>query len=313
MAQFVDARHRDIIAEAPFFFAAGFATSPPRGPFGYAKGEQQPLGDIPPFAFVRGSIHTGAPAAPQPVGNHAITPQQLAERAPHVFTLAGSPKIIVFRPTGRAFGIQQPFDSAPHTWTTRFLPTISVIPKPPVGSSFRAFSSQHFADIPPFAYARGLPANATIPPTTAEILSSAIYRIVNANLTVQVPLIYQASDTIPPGYVIATIPPSGTQLPIWASVQIIVSSGPAYPFQALLPPNVVGLTAQDARDAIFAAGLSLDQNLWIVSPITAGFVVSQSLSTTVPVLPGTLMQLTLSLGPTKPPFPTPPIPPPLPS
>jgi PASTA domain len=312
VAQFVDAGHRSIVAEAPFFFAAGFATAPPRGPFGYARGEQQPLGDAPPFAFVRGSILSATPPPAPPVGNHAsLTTPPVDGSAPFAFFSAGAPKVLTFRPTGRAFGIAQPAESAPWTWSTRFLPTASIVPQRPVGSSFIALGRQYYDDLPPYAYARGLPANATIPPTTAEILSAAIYRIVNANLTVQVPLIYEASATIPPGYVIATIPPSGTQLPIWASVQIIVSSGPAYPPGTILPPNVLGKTAQDARDAIFSAGLSLDQNLWVVSPITAGFVVAQSLPPTTPVLPGTLIQLTLSLGPTKPPVPTPPIPPPL--
>jgi hypothetical protein len=394
----------DLLSDAPFFFAAGFATIPPRGPFGFAKGEQLPTGDAayswtggkpivneagsPVSGFALGQQHTDASAPevlvagmgsfppgppitarsfglqlPADVAPFSFTvglPQssnirpligafgaiQSADTAPFIHTVSRSPLIVVAPPLwiGKVFAEQQPDARSPWSYTTNFLAGASVVPKIPPSVTTRAFGLQlpdsapayvffdlgssnnispalqpppnnsmvfaytPFDDIAPYIWANGIPLGSTVPPVTAEILSAAIFRIVNANLLVSVPFLYQASNTIPPGYVINTIPPTGSMLPIWSAVEIIVSSGPAFPFGNVSTPNLIGMTAQTARDQVYASKLSLDRYLWAIDPSSAGTVIAQSIAPASVVLPGTVIQLTLSLGPTKPPIPTPALP-----
>lgn len=178
----------------------------------------------------------------------------------------------------------------------------------PLFYSVRSAWPQEWWDYQTQAPAGGITAGPFVPPIGPLILSEAIYIIVNANLLVAVPFIYEASDTIPPGYVIATIPPAGTQLPIWTPVTIVVSGGPAYAFGDVQVGDYGGFTAQVARDQIYAANLSLNSYRWQVSNDLAGNVIDQFPPPNVFVVPGTLVQLTLSLGPPQPPLPTPPVP-----
>ena len=358
-ATFVKARgHWDLAADAAFFFAAGFATSPPGPPPMRAKGELHLSGDAayaytfswrPPFvgttapgrAFglqLPGDVAPFSLALPTRLQNQAGPPitarafglqlpgdtapysfavgrakitnvppipggygrPQPPDFAPWVWVRSTSPVVLTFVPSFRTFGLQQPADRAPFSHVNLFVPGIHgpVTPSPTI-TDF-AFGLQQPGDFAAFTWTSGLPLGSTIPPVTAEILSAAIFRIVNANLLVAIPLLFQHSNTIPPGYVIDTIPPTGSVLPIWSPVQIIVSIGPAYPFGKVSVPYVVGMTAQAARDALFAAGLSLDRYSWQIDSATAGTVIAQSpAASSPPVFPGTLVRLTLSMGPTK--------------
>lgn len=128
-------------------------------------------------------------------------------------------------------------------------------------------------------------------------LDAACNLLVNAGLE---PIVqYQPSATVPPGTVISANPDSGATAATSSVVLLTVSNGPTASLGTVTVPNVVGLTAQAARTALAAAGCSLMQYLWAVNAATAGTVLSQSPLAGASVIAGTLVQLTLSQGPTK--------------
>ena len=63
----------------------------------------------------------------------------------------------------------------------------------------------------------------------------------------------QASDTVPSGDVISTNPPAGTQVEKNSSVALVVSTGSTSPEV----PNVVGMTAADAKTTLQSAGFKV--------------------------------------------------------
>lgn len=346
----------DILSEAPFFFAAGFSTQPPRGPFGSANGvaqtsdyapfsftngspavpltlyvpsqafgQQQPA-DVAAFSFTRNSIalnQAGSPVTDDAFGLQlpadtapftfvfgrqvftvskpapgAFGYAQVPDPAPYVFTRDGSPKIIVFTPSFKALGYAQAPDPAPFVFTNKFLPGASIIVPLPASMGTRTFPQPWATDPAPFfftfptQYSGGIPAGSLL-------VQQAVFNLVNAGL--EVFITYGYSMTVPYGYVISQNPPAGTPLPPFSVVTIVASEGfpPAPGVLSTITPSLNGLTAQDARNALFAAGLSLGQSIWVISAQTAGTVVSQNIPALMPVPYGTIVQLTLSLGPTK--------------
>ena len=343
----------DILSDAPFFFAAGYATQPPRGPFGKAYGElhlsgdaaysftnntpaipltlfipgkalgtQQPF-DAAAYTFARASIARNQAGPPgsnfargiqQPFdaapfsfadglvsitvlkpGAPAIGLQQPADTAPYVFTRDGAPKVIIFRPTGRVLTTQLPADAAPFVHTNKFLPGASVIlPMPPfIGKTFTNWLDTGEA---PYSLDGNSP-TVTPVPAGALLTQQAIYNLVNAGL--EVFITYGYDPVLPPGYLIAQFPPAGTPLPPFSVVTLVDSRGPS-PVPGgvgnVTVPFLNGMTAQDARDAIFAARLSLGFYSWTISAQTAGTVVAQNPIALSSVKPGTIVTLTLSLG-----------------
>ncbi len=128
-------------------------------------------------------------------------------------------------------------------------------------------------------------------------LDVALNLLVNAGLE---PLIqYTPSATVVAGLVISASPDSGAIVATNSVVQLTVSNGSITSPGTVAVPNVVGLTAQAARDALFAASCSSVQYLWTINAATAGTVLSQSPAAGVIVAPNSTVQLTLSQGPTK--------------
>ena len=87
-----------------------------------------------------------------------------------------------------------------------------------------------------------------------------------------VPVVVQQESDQPEKTVISQDPVAGTKVAAGDRVTITVSKGPS----TVAVPNVVGLTAQAARDALFAASCSSVQYLWTINAATAGTVLSQS-------------------------------------
>jgi eukaryotic-like serine/threonine-protein kinase len=133
--------------------------------------------------------------------------------------------------------------------------------------------------------------------TIGVMVQKAVYDIVNAQLQ---PIIeYSSSDSVPYGYVISWDPPQGTEVLPFSNVTITVSTGPptSTPAESAIP-NVIGLTTWDAATAIFDAGFSVDQYTWEVNDATAGTVLAQDPVSGTLALPGTIIVLTVSAGPT---------------
>lgn len=136
------------------------------------------------------------------------------------------------------------------------------------------------------------------------IVYQAVWDLVNAGLNVFI--VRERSDVIPYDYVISWNPPIGTDVPPYTSVTLTVSDGPVnQPPSTAAIPNVTGLTTWDARAAIFAGGFSLGEYTWAIDSSDAGTVIGQSPAAGTPAIPGTIVTLTVSLGPTQT---TPPVP-----
>jgi beta-lactam-binding protein with PASTA domain len=128
-------------------------------------------------------------------------------------------------------------------------------------------------------------------------IDTAVAAIVAAGLNVVIT--YQSDPTVPAGYVISQNPPQGTVVPIQGTVVTLVcSTGPGYPMGAVPMPGVIGLTAQQAVTALMSIGISMGKYLFAISSSPGGTVIAQSVPQNQFVIQGTIVQLTLSLGPT---------------
>ena len=132
-----------------------------------------------------------------------------------------------------------------------------------------------------------------VPNCEDVVQASAETLITGAGLTVGV----VATDfhaTIPAGNVISTTPAADTEVPVLASVDLLVSDGPA----PVPVPPCVGLTRTAAEAAITAAGLSIgtvtEENS---DTVAAGLVISQDPVDGTNVASGSPVDLWVSLGP----------------
>lgn len=231
-----------------------------------------------------------------------FAPQHIDPRAAYVFTRDRA--IIVVQAitpvaTRSVFTTQLPNSSAPWVFTVDGVSPFSpFIPTglPPVG--FPIAEVQWSSDLyqPPKVFTYFNP-GITQPIFQGLLVQQAIFSLVNAGL--EVFITYGYSTTVPRGYVIRLDPPAGTALPPFSVVTIEASQGlpPAPGVGQTVVPDMQGMTAQDARNAIYSAGLSLGQGSWVISAQTSGTVVSQSIAALMPVPYGTIVQLTISLGP----------------
>lgn len=81
------------------------------------------------------------------------------------------------------------------------------------------------------------------------------------------------SDTVPVGNIISTDPKAGIEVPKGTQVKIIVSSGPS----EVAVPSLLGLTEQEAKDALTKAGLAIGTISQGTSPTApAGKVIESS-------------------------------------
>ncbi len=104
----------------------------------------------------------------------------------------------------------------------------------------------------------------------------------------------QYNDTIPAGSVISQNPAAGTELLPGSAVDLVISLGP----QPVAVPNVVGLTRTAAESAVTGAGLDVGTIITQYSDtVPAGSVISQNPAAGTEVLPGSAVNLVISLGP----------------
>ncbi|HQL95100.1 MAG TPA: PASTA domain-containing protein, partial [Candidatus Hydrogenedentes bacterium] len=102
------------------------------------------------------------------------------------------------------------------------------------------------------------------------------------------------SATVPAGQVISQNPAAGVEVAPGASVDLVVSKGPA----PVTVPNVVGLTQAAAESALTGAGLAVGTVTESFSEtVPLGQVMSQSPASGVSVVPGTAVNLEVSKGP----------------
>lgn len=137
-------------------------------------------------------------------------------------------------------------------------------------------------------------------PFTNQILTQLmVYKLVNAGLQPQVQYAY---SNVPHDYVVGTVPPGGTVLPVNTPVLVFSSQGPPNPsLVGQFVPNVVGMPAAQAVATLSASFLSIDQFQWETSlTVGEGVVLSQMPPAGSYANPGTIVTLTLSAGTTPP-------------
>ena len=125
-----------------------------------------------------------------------------------------------------------------------------------------------------------------------------IAQLVNAGMLVQPNVNWITSPTVPYGKVISVVPVGGTSVNLWTYVTINASLGLAVGVVPNLVPNVVNLQAYDAEKACWAAQLDVGQRIYAFSnTVPAGYVIGQTTAAGSYQIPGTTIQLTVSLGP----------------
>ncbi|MEM9172813.1 MAG: PASTA domain-containing protein, partial [Pseudomonadota bacterium] len=137
------------------------------------------------------------------------------------------------------------------------------------------------------------PANVPVPTTAGGSQADAEAAIVAAGFVVG-SVDTEASDSVPAGQVIRTVPAAGTEVARGASIDLVVSSGPAN----IMVPDVTNLTQMAAETAIGNAGLVT--GLISTSPsdlVPVGNIISQNPVSGTMVSAGTTVNLTVSLGP----------------
>jgi serine/threonine-protein kinase len=101
------------------------------------------------------------------------------------------------------------------------------------------------------------------------------------------------NDTVPSGVVISTDPEAGTKVPKDTEVTLIVSSGPS----EVSVPSLLGLTEQEAKDALTAAGLTLGTITQGTSPTAPlGKVIESNPETGTYATSGSVVDLIISNG-----------------
>jgi RHS repeat-associated protein len=135
----------------------------------------------------------------------------------------------------------------------------------------------------------------TIPNVVARNLSGAVSSIFGAGLNLgTVTSVYDA--TIPNGFVISQSPVSGATVGLGSQINLVFSLGPQ---PTPVPvPTVVGQTEAQALANIAAASLVVGTIVRVSDPtVPAGFVIAQAPSDTSSALPGSMVDLTVSIGP----------------
>jgi serine/threonine-protein kinase len=108
----------------------------------------------------------------------------------------------------------------------------------------------------------------------------------------------EPSDEVEEGLVIRQSPEAGQQVDARSSVDIVVSAGP----ESVTVPPVVGLSEEDARAALDAAGLEVEV-IRDSAEEPAGEVIAQDPSAGTQVAPGDTVAITVSEGPQGEPMP----------
>ena len=129
----------------------------------------------------------------------------------------------------------------------------------------------------------------TVPNVIGSTQTAALNTLTSAGLNGTVT--YANSVTVPSGTVISQTPLAGTSVATGSAVALVVSSGPAV-------PNVVSLSQVAAGAAIAGATLTVGTiDLANSDTVPAGSVISQNPTSGTTVLPGSAVNLVVSLGP----------------
>jgi hypothetical protein len=166
----------DLLSDAPFFFAAGYAVHPPGPPYMRAISELQP-DSAAPFTFTQSTLIPIFPGNVT-VTDFAFPPQHVADTAPWTWTGTAKPITTAgsFRPFGYGiFTRQLEADTAAFTHVrSPFTPAANTqISRPPIAG--QAFGLQQLAEGAPLAYSRFvMPVPGKIPPFGAQILTRAL-------------------------------------------------------------------------------------------------------------------------------------------
>ncbi len=125
-----------------------------------------------------------------------------------------------------------------------------------------------------------------------------IAAVVNAGLFVTPSVQWVHSQTIPYGKVISVTPASGTTVNPYTYVTLIASLGPPVAAGFSTVPTVTGQQVYFAEQALASAGLSIGQRTYQNSSIVAsGYVIAQSVTGGTQQALGTIVSLTVSIGP----------------
>ncbi len=136
------------------------------------------------------------------------------------------------------------------------------------------------------------PAMVPVPNVVGLTQANASSAITAAGLTVGT-VSTQNSSTVATGNVISQSPSAGSSVAQGSAVSLVVSLGPV----VATVPNVVGLTQANAATAITSAGLTVGTVTTQNSSVAAGDVISESPSAGTSVVPGSAVNLVVSLGP----------------
>ena len=131
-----------------------------------------------------------------------------------------------------------------------------------------------------------------VPNCVDAVQAAAESLIAGAGLTVGSATL-QNDDTIIAGNVISTTPAGGTEVPVGATVDLFVSTGPA----PVTVPDVVGDDEATAVAAIEALGLTANVSYAYSETVAAGLVISQDPADGTSVPAGSTVDLVVSLGP----------------
>jgi beta-lactam-binding protein with PASTA domain len=102
------------------------------------------------------------------------------------------------------------------------------------------------------------------------------------------------STSVPDGAVISQAPVAGTVVPPGSVVNFVISQGPP----PVPVPNVVGQTLADAETALAAASFARGTVTSANDPsVPPGVVIAQAPGANIPAVPGSSVNLTISLGP----------------
>jgi probable HAF family extracellular repeat protein len=137
------------------------------------------------------------------------------------------------------------------------------------------------------------PSFVSMPNVVGSTQAAASTAITFAGL-VLAPVSTTSSLTVPAGLVISESPAAGTNVLVGSSAGILVSSGG---FTSDIVPNVVGQAAGTADNVIIGAGLVVGTTTGVVSStVTAGTIISETPVAGTSVLPGSSVNLTVSVG-----------------
>ena len=143
----------------------------------------------------------------------------------------------------------------------------------------------------------GGPRQVEVPPLVGQTQEEAESILEDARLQLG-EVTEEPSDEVEEGLVISQSPEAGQQVDARSSVDIVVSAGP----ESVTVPPVVGLSEEDARAALDAAGLEVDV-IRDSADEPAGEVIAQDPSAGTEVASGDTVTITVSEGPQGEPMP----------